>query len=415
MKRNTIKVLIVIILAIIIRVILASLIRGFETDIDCFSSWAIRGFEVGAGSFYEKDYFCDYLPGYVMILQALGAIRNLFSIADTSWVWILILKMPSIIADILLSIFAYKVSKKKLGEKASFIVLLIMAFNPLLIFNSSIWGQVDSIFILLIICVFYLFFKDKKILAGVIYGITILIKVQSLMIGPILAIIYIYDIVKKKDFKTVRNTILAVISALAVIFIISYPYKGDQNFFWIIEKAFSTTGGYPYITVNAANIYLVLFENWAPIEQTLLGIKSIVYGYIGIALSFIFSIIVFIKDKLKNRGTILFVTAIFMLCVYMIGPYMHERYLLIVPFLFLFAFIETKNKHFIWMSAYTGIICFINSIIVYIAYDTGNFSYLDSLNILSYTSIAIFILIIITTVQMLRKGDVQNERILEKE
>lgn len=413
--KKVLKVVIIVALAFILRIVIAYFTKGFNVDVNCFSSWAMDVYRLGASDFYSPDYFCDYLPGYINVLYLLGFIKDIFGIAYDSAVWITILKTPAIIADVLISILAYKLAKKKSGEKKSFIILLITAFNPLLIFNSAVWGQIDSIMLMLILVTFYLYFSNKKILAGLIYGISILVKTQCLMVGPILAIIYIYDIIKKRDMKTVRDAVFAVIAAFGAIFLVSFPYKGEQNFFWIIEKAFLAAGGYPYITVNAANIPLVVFGNWAPIEQTFLGIKTIVYGYVGIVISYIFSLVSFVKIKVKDNGLIIFITSIFLFGVYMIGPYMHERYIFMVPFLFIFAYIELKNKYMLWMSILTTAICLINSAVVYFEYNNNAFINFDEILIyLGYFATLVFVLSIAKSILMIKKGELLNDRILEE-
>lgn len=411
-KKLTIKITIIMLVAFVVRMLIAYFTQGFKGDISLFSDWAIKVTETGMAKFYSPNYFCDYLPGYVNVLYVLGIIKKVFLLSDTSLIWIALIKTPSIIADMLLALFSYKIAKNKWGEKQALFILLVMVFNPLLIFNSSVWGQTDSILILCLVLTFHLYFHNKKIIAGLLYGITILIKTQALMLGPILAIMYIYDIIKNKDFRTIRDTLLAIGAAFGAIFLVSFPYKGEQDFFWIIPKIFSVTGGYPYTSINASNFQLAIFGNWTPITEKFFAIPLIIYGFLGIILSYAFSFFLFIKCKIKDSKIYMLIATIFLFGVYMLGPYMHERYLLPVPFFFLFTYIEWKNKKIIWAIIATTLICLLNLIIVYILYNTP---YLPNANPmlrgLSYIAIIVFNFSMINITEMIWREGKSNEKL----
>ena len=61
-------------IALVVRLVLAVRVRGYNTDINCFSAWSERIFENGVLHFYAPDYFCDYPPGYMLLLWILFSI-----------------------------------------------------------------------------------------------------------------------------------------------------------------------------------------------------------------------------------------------------------------------------------------------------------------------------------------------------
>ena len=80
-RRTTILQLAVLILlgaalaaGLIVRVVLAVSVRGFGVDMNCFEGWAERIFRNG---FHFYDDWCDYPPGYILLLWPIGALRVL--------------------------------------------------------------------------------------------------------------------------------------------------------------------------------------------------------------------------------------------------------------------------------------------------------------------------------------------------
>ena len=73
--------------------------------------------------------------------------------------------------------------------------------------------------------------SDKRILAGAVYGLGILLKPQALMFGPILAVAFVLDVIDHRDqwVKKLIETVLAVLAALAVLLVLSLPFQGTQK------------------------------------------------------------------------------------------------------------------------------------------------------------------------------------------
>ncbi len=125
----------------LLRLIFASF-PGFHVDTDTFFAWSVRAFDLGLSKFYSKDVWTNYTPGMIYLFYLLGAIRYLFSISD-QWFYF-VLKLPSIISDLILSILIYRVLLNHVSKKLALYGLAFCLFNPVLIFNSAIWGAFDG-------------------------------------------------------------------------------------------------------------------------------------------------------------------------------------------------------------------------------------------------------------------------------
>ena len=138
--------------------LLAYTTHGFSNDIACFAAWADRIFTLGPGQFYSAEMFTDYPPGFMYVLYLIGALRSLLQIPYYSDLHILLLKLPAILCDIACGFLLYREAVKRLhfSDLQGIFAASAYLFQPAVILNSSCWGQVDSVYTLMIIlmCLF---------------------------------------------------------------------------------------------------------------------------------------------------------------------------------------------------------------------------------------------------------------------
>ncbi|MBS7388160.1 MAG: hypothetical protein KIG30_06275, partial [Eubacteriales bacterium] len=191
-----VNVCMLLVLAFLMRCLLSLVFYGHSTDINCFMAWSYHLAGDGLANFYNSGMFADYPPGYMYILWLTGSIARALGLEYGGAGYVLITKMPSIMADIFAAYMTYRIAHKRLTESQSALLCCIVAFNPAMAFISGAWGQVDMIPAIMLLGVIYLFDSDKLELAGLLYGAAIITKPQSLMIGPLLAVAYfakVYD------------------------------------------------------------------------------------------------------------------------------------------------------------------------------------------------------------------------------
>lgn len=188
----------ILISAFFVRALLSILIYGHPTDISCFMAWSNALANDGLKSFYTSGMFADYPPGYMYVLWLTGSIAKALRLTYGSAGYVLLTKMPAILADLGAAYLLYRLAAKPRAslEKAAgngvlpLVLAAVVAFNPLFAFISGGWGQIDQVLTLLLLAVIFLFLNKKVILAGLVYGIAILVKPQALMAGPLLAVAY---------------------------------------------------------------------------------------------------------------------------------------------------------------------------------------------------------------------------------
>ena len=165
---------------------------------------------------------------------------------------------------------------------------------------------------------------------------------------------------------------MGVLSALAVMVLISLPFKGNQDLFWFVGRFLNAAGGYDYASVEAYNFQALIGGNWAPAGRSILG--PITYKTMGSA-----SIVLFVaaalwyqyRDATKNRrhtgaggsaGVLFLAAALCMYGIFTFGHYMHERYVFPVVFLLLFAFVETREDRLLFCSLLLSVVLFLNEV-----------------------------------------------------
>ena len=196
-----------------------------------------------------------------------------------------------------------------------------------------------------------------------------MIKWQALIYGPVLAAAYLLNL---KDRRDILDTILGVLSAVAVMLLISLPFKGNQGLFWFVSRFFNAAGGYDYASVEAYNFLALLGGNWAPAGRSVLGpITYKTIGTLAIFASVGAAILLQFRDRKKTgiysgagggRGILFLAAALCMYGIFTFGHYMHERYVFPVIFLLLFAFVETKEEKLLLCSLALSVVLFLNEI-----------------------------------------------------
>lgn len=333
--------------AVILRVLIAAISPGHATDMSCFTYWSQSAATGGLSNFYTSGTFADYPPGYVYVLFLVGKLTNLLGIDPYSVLGSVLVRLPSILCDVALGWLLYRAAKKTLGKHKALCVALVVTLNPLTMLNSAAWGQVDSVLALALVGVFLLLQKEKLLAAGALYGLSILIKPQALMVGPVFAMFYLHHIFKKKQidrWKATGRTALAAILAVTVVFLLSLPFQGSQEPLWIVNRLLNTAGSYPWGSVNAFNLIALLGGNWVQDSTLFLGLSWKTWGIVGIGVSLAVCAALAVYAARKKRLNFELLAALSLSLIFCLAHSMHERYMIPVLFLLLLAYCRLGDE-----------------------------------------------------------------------
>ncbi|MBR5806422.1 MAG: phospholipid carrier-dependent glycosyltransferase [Oscillospiraceae bacterium] len=305
---------------------------GFWFDVNCFKSWADATAYYGLNGMYHSGMFLDYPPGYMYVLALTNIIQTIFNLDYYSVIYTFIIKLPAILTDLAGACLIYKMADEKLGEKWALFLCGCYAFGPGIIFTSSIWGQIDSFYTLLMVLALYCISKDDVVKAAVVYAMALITKPQALLFGPVL----LFWVISKKDWKIFFK---AVGIGLCCMWLFSLPFGQSLSPLWLINLYKNTFNGYRYFTVNGYNLYMLAGLNWKPLANVP-GAESI--NTVVILVCFAFCAFAYFRQKDSSRifnTALVFITVFFSFCTMM-----HERYMHPAIILSLISFVLTKNK-----------------------------------------------------------------------
>lgn len=336
-------------LAFILRILIGYNFVGYETDLSLFKYWGAKANEVGFYNLYSSDIFIDYPPGYIYILAFLDKIRVAFSIDYYSNLYNLIMKMPSILCDMVSGFLIYKLAKTNFCKGNSILLSCAYLFCPAVILNSSTWGQIDSVTATLLLASIMCLYKEKVLPASIIYGLGLITKPQMLIFAPI----YLFYVIFKKDIK---GLLIGLGAGFATVFLVATPFINNFNYLWLFELYTETMNYYEYYTINAYNFWGLIGFNWKflPDNQVLLFFLTVIPPLVATGLC---GILMYLS---KNKYKLFVAPVILMATVFMFSIKMHERYLFPVLIFLLLTYVLSKNKGYLFLFTAFGVTHYLN-------------------------------------------------------
>jgi len=355
--------------ALLVRLLAAALSKGFGSDTACFAAWADRIFQVGPGGFYSPDVFTDYPPGYMYVLWLVGAVRKLLGIGYYSVPHLILLKLPAILCDLACGMLLFREAAGKGTKNQAFLLCTAWLFNPAVLLNSSVWGQVDSIYTFFILYMCLCLLHKKTYSTYIAFAISLLIKPQTLMFAPVL-LAGIIDQVFLKDFSISKllHHLFQGLTALGGMLILCLPF-GMSN---VWNQYFSTVTSYPYTAVNACNFWGLLGLNWISQDNTFLGIPYRIFGWAAILAAVVLLLLLSLRNR-KDAEKYPFLGAFLMITIFVFSVRMHERYLYPALLLLLFTYVYKPDWRIFLCYGGFSTLHFYNTAYVLFFYDPANY------------------------------------------
>lgn len=345
--------------ALVLRLLLVALPIGFFIDIQSFQAWALKLAEVGPGKFYDSIW-SDYPPAYMYVLWLLGGIHKFLTWAlggvfsllgqtapQFNGLLVFLVKMPGVAADILNSWLIFKILEGRVSQRTAYRAAILYAFNPITIFVSAIWGQMDAVLLSAMLGAVYFMLANRLIPAILLTALAVLIKPQGLFLVPAIVGTQWYRHPIHKWLLGIGGGLLGGYLLILPFTAVSAKHKGLQGpiaFMW--EKMQATAGTYPYSSVNAFNLWMPT-KMWQPDSRLFLGIE---HRYVGLALLLATIGLVFWsvwkKREEMRASKVVLVAAIVLLACFLLPTRMHERYLF--PAVAMLALASAFNRSLRW-------------------------------------------------------------------
>lgn len=356
------KVLIVLLLlALAIRLLLVNL--AYHGDMNNNISWGELALERGLINYYENDVWPYSAPNqppltillfssiswlWLSINKILWILNDNIGIFPSKLIWfwelngkVFLFKLPSILADFGIAYIIFRwVKKITKNINKSYLSAFIWLFNPIVFYNSAIWGQTDSIVNFLgLASIYYLLGKNltKSLL---LFTFSLLFKGSLAFFIPI----YLFVIILQRyDFKQiVKSTLTSVV--IAVVICLPFHFHFDI-LLWLVNlyKDRIFPGEIGYLTANAFNFWWLVDSGKTYDSIKYLGISARVWGF-AVTL-FLMGIITRKNIRKFDQKNILLSFALISLVVFLFMTRIHERYIYpFFPYATILLFIFAKIK-----------------------------------------------------------------------
>jgi Gpi18-like mannosyltransferase len=333
---------ILIALSFLAKFVLALISTGYPVDVITFKAWSDLLARDGFSAFYYGSHFVDYPPLYMYVFYVVGKVRLWLDIGFESQWFLLLVKLPSLIAELLSVVVLLRLLKSsRTGDKRAYLAPLLFAFNPALVIDSALWGQSDSVLALLVAVSLVLLTQNRSVAATITFSCAVLMKPQALMFTPI----FIFYFYRLRDWSILLKAFLA---SLAMMVLIVLPFSVSHGPYWIIKIFKNALEQYPYATLNAFNFYALIGKNWAPVDSTLiLPIKY--WGAISLTLITALSGLMYLRSNNPHR--ILLIALFILVSVFMFSTKMHERYMIPALLLFSLLYVFIRDKRLLYLIA----------------------------------------------------------------
>lgn len=324
-----------------------------------WKGWSERLAQVGPQNFYSQNYFSDYFPGYLYVLWFGGYLFNLLQLSIGSLYFDLFAKAITTLFDFGSAYYIFKIIKS-VNKSRAHLASVSYLLNPAVIFNTSVWGQVDGIFTFFLIASFYYLIQKKDLFkSSPLFLLGVLVKPQSLPLLPLLLFIGLKNFPRVKFLKS-----LAL--GIAIFILLSLPFFPKNPILGIFNLAASSQDVYKYTSLFAFNFWSLI--GWWKDDGTIFILSYKIWGMILFLISTLLIFIPIFRKKI-DLSQYFFASSLSLFSFFLLLTRIHERYLF--PFLafILITAMLRKSKFLFLVYILSSIIHFINLWFVYYYYN----------------------------------------------
>ena len=307
----------------IVKCLLLPLFPGYSADMSQFLLWGEVMTRLGPGHVYDPEFICKYMPGYLYAWWAMdAAARELCrgydltpAVVSTLEVFI---RIPLVIADFLLGLVIFAWLRVVGPERRGLGAVMLFALNPALIYTSVVWGQNDSVLTLPLMLTVLMASQANFGLAAAIAALAALVKLQGLIVLPILGI---WILLRGRA----GDCMAAALAFLATVIIAIAPFQVGRPWNFLASVVSSSAEYFPYTSLNAFNLMALVVGMRIPDSTTLLGVSAFTVGII--LLSAVCLISLFIVWRGRSPRALLYAAFLAYLGFFVLPTRIHERYL----------------------------------------------------------------------------------------
>lgn len=340
--------------AVLLRLILGTYVTN-TYDVFWYRQW-ILDFPNGLFDIYTRaeEISLDYPPLFLILVYPISLLYRILPADSFMMADMLFMKLIPILFDVACACLLFYICRKTDHDLTGLFLTALWLVDPAMLFNSTVWGQTDSVMAFLLMLSFWLLYQKKCAVSTVIFAAACMIKFQCLFFSPV----FLFGLVDKcglipeedkADIKIGVKKLLTCfgfgILTVAAVFL---PFViGSENPLLLFDVYLGSAGKYPYCTLNAFNFYGILGLNWVESATPMIG--SFSYDIFGYVMVFAGIIALMCMWFFGNRRCVFMGSVFLMQHIFMFMTSMHERYQIVVLPFVLLAYIVHRNRRYLYM------------------------------------------------------------------
>lgn len=235
----------ILVTGLLLRILLNSAVDSF--DFYAFVMWAkyLTTHRIADVFEFLPDGYTPYPPLYYYVLKFLGHAISLLGFWNNKWLTYFFIRLPVFAADILILVFIYNFTITYLTRKDAYWASAFYFLHPAIIYNTSIWGQVDSIVTVLGLLSILLYINKRAFWGLGIFIAGIITKLQILALLPLIVLLSLASFKFKKLIESLSIwLILATLPFMPIV--LTKGIKWTWNYFFTIPNWYAYTSVYTY-------------------------------------------------------------------------------------------------------------------------------------------------------------------------
>ncbi len=369
---------IIVFFALLFRLIIAaSYINSYDTE------WNLMwGVQLGEGFFSAHSHVeqLDYPPLYLYPLYYVGRLATVPAIGGYPPLRMLAIKFVPCLCDCLTCVVLYRLASKR-DKLLGLFAAGLWAVNPAGIVNCACWGQTDCVLMFLAALLMVALEGRHLMAAGILWAAMCSTKLQGLYLTPVVGMEVLtvcFGSLHPKEFSlyqirkpAVMRFVKFVCSAAGTLAIIYLPFMfgsalshfhPEMGFFEKFLKPITVYSEglekYPYITLNADNLYMLCGLNGVRDDRAfLMGISFSTLGSMFLLLSMSAVVAVYLFGKRSSHWLAAFM---FMECIFMLTCRQHERYQIMTLVLLMGAMVTVADRRLMTLFSLHSLVIFFN-------------------------------------------------------
>jgi len=226
-------------------------VEKYVCDFDVFLMWSNTMLDEGF-----RGFMTEYPVGYLYILAALRMLQRMVGLGDNYIISNLLLKSPSILAEVFLGLLVYQWCQKRTDKAHSVLYACLILFCPAYVLNSGMWGQADGLLLLMIAISLYYLDCDRRLPAALFYTGACLTKAQAIFFAPVFGIFYIMPLLKRdRNIKFLKDYIIPAVVCIIAFSLLTLPFKDNLTDFWLVSFFRHISAEHPSNTMGALNLF----------------------------------------------------------------------------------------------------------------------------------------------------------------